>query len=128
MKKVILVFLLFCTSTVIAQNEISSCQRLHHSKLKFINDNGLVDYFQINGNEHLEYQEAGGPYIKSTLKLNNECEYTARIVEVSFVGGFFKVGDELTATILKIVDNTVYMKTIFKEFEMEFTYEIVEYL
>ena len=128
MKKVILMFLFFCTCSVIAQNEISSCQRLHHSKLKFVNDNGLVDFFEINGNEHLEYQEVGGPYIKSTLKWNNECEYTAKIVEVSSGEGFFNVGDELTATILKIVDNTVYMKAVFKEVEMKFTYEIVEYL
>lgn len=126
MKKIILGLFLFFANLAISQVTANDCQRLHHCKLKYIGDFGQ-SYFEINGSEHLEYETEGGPFIKSTLIWNSECEYTAKVTEVTLGGGLIKVGDELTAKILKIENNFVYLKVTFDGVAFEFKYEILEY-
>jgi hypothetical protein len=126
MKKIIFGLLLFSTSFLFAQSTID-CSKLHHAKLKFITKDGQPDFVVIDGNNHLEYQKEDGPYIKSQLKWESDCEYTAKIIEITFTDGAFKPGDKLNCKIVKIEGNIVSMIATFNGKKFEFNYEIVEY-
>ncbi len=126
MKQIIFVLLFFSSGFLFSQTAID-CAKLHHAKLKFLSKSGQSDYVIIDGNSHLEYEYEGGPYIKSQLKWNSDCEYTAKIIDITFTDGLFKPGDKLTAKIVKIEGNIVSMVATFKGEKFEFDYEIVEY-
>lgn len=129
MKK-ILVFLLFLivgfSST--AQQKGNDCSRLKHSRLHFLNSEYVESYVIIDNNQHTEYFDNEGRFIKSELIWVNDCEYNAKIIEINIPDVPFKIGDVLNVKITNILNNFVDMTCVYRGETLKVQYEIIEYL
>jgi hypothetical protein len=106
--------LLFCTLLFsscikgISQTvEKIDCKILKHTKLKYVENDDNTAYVSINDNKHIEYLENGKYFIKSDLVWINECEYNAKMTEITLPNFPFKPGEVMNVKFQKIENGIV---------------------
>lgn len=92
--KPISISFLFLISTIsIAQSNAVDCKILKNIKLKYVNNPDKSAYVVIKNNKHIEYLESGKYYIKSDLDWISDCEYNAKMTEITLPDFPFKPGE-----------------------------------
>lgn len=94
-KTSIFLFVLFLTTIIsLAQsNQNIDCKILKNIKLKYTDNPDKTAYLTISGNKHVEYLESGKYFIKSDLEWLNDCEYNAKMTEITLPEFPFKAGE-----------------------------------
>lgn len=129
MKNILVVFLFLIVGySSTAQQKENDCSRLKHSKLHFLNTEYVESYVIIDNNQHTEYLDDEGHFIKSELIWVNDCEYNAKIIEINILDVPFKIGDVLNVKITNIQNNIVDMICVYNGESLNAQYEIIEYL
>lgn len=129
MRKIILAVLLLVAGFSQGQIINNDCNRLKHSKLKYVGSRE-VSFVEINETSHKEYYKNDDKYLRSELTWNEDCDcgYTAKITENTFSNKSLKVGEVLTAKIIKIEGDVVCMEVTCRGIRRKLTYKILEYL
>jgi len=84
------------------------CNILHKGTFIYADEQGQAVTVIIEGKKHTEYHKGGKYYIKSDLRWDNDCQYTAKIVKVNLPGFPYKKG-----TIMKVTVDSVDGDAIF---------------
>lgn len=102
--------ILFLTTTIsMAQNNQNfDCKILKDIKLKYAHKPDNNDYITIKDNKHIENLEGGKYYIKSDLEWLSDCEYNAKMTEITLPNFPFKVGEIMNVKFEKIKDDVIY--------------------
>lgn len=103
-------FILFLiTTTSMAQNNQNfDCKILKDIKLKYAHKEGDKDYVTIKGNKHVESLEDGKYFIKSDLEWISDCEYNAKMTEITLPDFPFKVGEIMKVKFEKKENDFIY--------------------
>ena len=80
MKKIVGLLFLIVSFSSIAQIKVSDCYRLKHSKLHYLSSESKDSYVEIDNNNHTEYFDDKGSFLKSKLVWVTDCEYNAKII------------------------------------------------
>lgn len=75
------------------------CKTLRSVKLKYADTDVSSAYVSINGNKHVEYHNSGKYVIKSDLEWISDCEYNAKLTEVTLPGFPFGPGEIMNVKI-----------------------------
>lgn len=104
------ILILFLTATIsIAQtNKDIDCKILKNIKLKYIENEDKTAYVVIKDNKHVEYLRDGKYFIKSDLDWINECEYNAKMTEITLPNFPFKPGEIMNVKFEKIENGFVF--------------------
>ena len=126
--KSISIIILFLTTTFsIAQskNDID-CKVLKDIKLKYVNNPDKTAYVIIKNTKHIEYLENGKYYIKSDLEWISECEYNAKMTEITLPNFPFKAGEVMNVKFEKIENGFVYGTGIVRGNSFPVKFEIIK--
>jgi len=126
--KSLFIIILFLTTTFsIAQNKSKiDCKILKDIKLKYVNNPDKTAYVVIKNTKHVEYLENGKYYIKSDLEWVNECEYNAKMTEITLPDFPFKAGEVMNVKFEKIENGFVYGTGIVREKSFPVKFEIIK--
>ena len=113
MKKILtLVFITIIALTSLSLSHANDpepdCNILHKGTFIYADEQGQEVKVIIDGKKHTEYHKGGKYYIKSDLRWDNDCQYTAKIVKVTLPGFPYKKG-----TIMKVTVDSVDGDAIF---------------
>ena len=89
-------------------NQNFDCKILKNIKLKYAHKIDNTDYIIIKGNKHVENLEGGKYFIKSDLEWLSDCEYNAKITEITLPDFPFNVGEIMNVKFDKINDGIIY--------------------
>jgi len=84
------------------------CNMLHRGTFLYADEQGQAVTVIIDGRKHTEYHKGGKYYIKSDLKWDNDCQYTARIVKVNLPGFPYKKGTIMKVTVDSIDGDAIF--------------------
>jgi len=106
----LLLFGLFLSTTIsMAQNNQNfDCKILKDIKLKYANNKDKTAYIIIKDSKHVEHLEGDKYFIKSDLEWINDCEYNAKMTEITLTNFPFKAGEVMNVKFEKIKDDIVY--------------------
>ncbi|WP_313806054.1 hypothetical protein [Flavobacterium sp.] len=97
------------------EKEKVDCRVLKDCKLRYIDIDDPNAYILIKGNKITEYLDGGRYYIKSELTWLNDCEYTAKILEINIPEFPFEPGTLMNVKINKIENGMVYYTSYISE-------------
>ncbi|SNR81952.1 hypothetical protein [Flavobacterium sp. ov086] len=89
-------------------NQNFDCKILKDIKLKYAHRQDNTDYIIIKDNKHIENLEGGKYYIKSDLEWLSDCEYNAKITEITLPDFPFKVGEIMNVKFEQIKNDVIY--------------------
>jgi hypothetical protein len=117
MKKIIaFIFILSVALTTMSLHPADTsdvdCNILHKGTFVYADEQNQPVKVVINGKNHTEYHNNGKYYIKSEIKWNNDCEYTAKLVKITLPGFPYKRGTTWKVSVDDIVDNAVFCSGI----------------
>lgn len=107
--KSISILILFLTTTIsIAQtNKAIDCKIFKNIKLKYVDEEDKSAYVVIKGDKHVEYLQDGKYFIKSDLEWISDCEYNAKMTEITLPDFPFQPGVVMNVKFEKIENGIV---------------------
>ncbi|KUJ61905.1 hypothetical protein AR687_10105 [Flavobacteriaceae bacterium CRH] len=115
------------TITSIAQNTQNfDCKILKGIKLKYVDNEDKTAYFIIKDKKHVEYLENGKYFIKSDLEWINDCEYNAKMTEITLPNFPFKVGEILNVKFDKIENQFIFGTATVRKNSFPIKFEIIK--
>lgn len=104
----ILILLLPATISVAQSNKDINCRILKNIKLKYVDGPDTTAYVVIKGKKHVEYLVDGKYFIKSDLDWISECEYNAKMTEITLPDFPFAAGEVMNVKFEKIENGFVF--------------------
>ena len=105
----LIVILLLITTISKAQSSVRiDCKILKAIKLKYVNDPDKTAYVVIDNTKHIEYLRDGKYFIKSDLEWVSDCEYNAKMTEITLPDFPFKPGEVMNVKFEKIENGFVF--------------------
>jgi hypothetical protein len=91
-----------------AQNKKEiDCKILKNIKLKYVNNDDKTAYVVIKDNKHVEHLQGDKYFIKSDLDWISDCEYNAKMTEITLPNFPFKPGAVMNVKFEKMEDGFV---------------------
>lgn len=127
-KASVFLFVLCLTSAIsLAQsNEKIDCKILKNIKLKYTDNPDKTAYLTISGNKHVEYLEGGKYFIKSDLEWLNDCEYNAKMTEITLPNFPFKAGEIMNVKFENIEGNFMTGRAMVRGSSFPIKFEIIK--
>ena len=122
----ILIVLLSTTISVAQSNKEIDCKILKDIKLKYVNNPDKTAYVVIKDKKHIEYLEGGKYFIKSDLDWISECEYNAKMTEITLPDFPFKAGEVMNVKFEKIENGFVFGTANVREKSFPVKFEIIK--
>ncbi|MFD1603110.1 hypothetical protein ACFSJW_06580 [Flavobacterium artemisiae] len=126
-KTSLFLFILCLTATMsLAQsNQNFDCKILKNIKLKYTDNPDKTAYLTISGNKHVEYLESGKYFIKSDLEWLNDCEYNAKMTEITLPEFPFKAGEIMNVKFENIEGNFITGRAMVRGSSYPIKFEII---
>jgi len=122
----LLILLLTTTISMAQNNQKFDCKILKDIKLKYAHKEGNNDYITIKGNKHVENLEGGKYYIKSDLEWLSDCEYNAKMTEITLPNFPFKIGEIMNVKFEKIKNDIIYGTATIRNQTFPMKYKIIK--
>lgn len=108
-KSILILILLLSPLFSFAQSDKKiDCKILKDIKLKYAENLDKTAYVVIKNKKHVEYLEGGKYYIKSDLEWISECEYNAKMTEITLPDFPYKAGEVMNVKFEKIENGYVF--------------------
>lgn len=126
--KLIFCLFFFLTTTIsIAQsNQNFDCKILKNIKLKYVDNPDKTAYLIIKDNKHVEYLEGGKYFIKSDLEWLSDCEYNAKMTEITLPNFPFKTGEIMNVKFKKTENGFIYGTAVIRDSNFPIKFEIMK--
>lgn len=126
--KILSILILFLSTTILVaqSNKQMDCKILRAIKLKYVNNPDQTAYVVIQDKKHVEYLEAGKYFIKSDLDWISECEYNAKMTEITLPNFPFKSGEVMNVKFEKIENGFVFGTASVRQNSFPVKFEIIK--
>jgi len=104
----ILLLFLVATASFAQTSKGTDCKILKDIKLKYVDNPDKTAYVAIKNKKHVEYFENGNYFIKSDLDWISDCEYNAKMTEITLPDFPFKAGEVMNVKFEKIENGFVF--------------------
>lgn len=104
-----ILIILLTTTISVAQNNIEiDCKILKDIKMKYVGITDKTAYVVIKDKKHVEHLRSEKYFIKSDLDWISECEYNAKMTEITLPDFPFKAGEVMNVKFEKIENGFVF--------------------
>ena len=120
------ILILSTTISVAQSNKEIDCKILKDIKLKYVDNPDKTAYVVIKDKKHVEYLKDGKYFIKSDLDWISECEYNAKMTEITLPNFPFKAGEVMNVKFEKIENGFVFGTASVREANFPVKFEIIK--
>ncbi len=103
-----LVLFLTVTALNAQSNQEIDCKILKDIKLKYVDNPDKTAYIVIKDKKHIEHLENEKYYIKSDLDWVSDCEYNAKMTDITLPNFPFKAGEVMNVKFEKIENGFIF--------------------
>lgn len=122
----ILILFLVTTFSIAQSNKEFDCKILKNIKLKYSNSPDKTAYIIIKNKKHIEYYQNENFFIKSDLDWINECEYNAKMTEITLPDFPFKPGEVMNVKFEKIENGFIFGTASVRGISTPVKFEIIK--
>jgi hypothetical protein len=110
MPKTLLLIALFCSQLAFSQttNSDTACFAMKAGHFKYMDIEDSTAYFELNGEDHIEYHNEKKYQIISKVKWVSDCQYKMKMISNTIPDFPFKAGDTMTVTVDRIEGDIIY--------------------